>query len=80
VAAPDASLIHSDPKILSGKPVIKGTRLSVELILSKLAGDESVDDILETYPQLTRKSVLAAIEFAYRVIKMDLIRPQAFKD
>jgi uncharacterized protein (DUF433 family) len=80
VAAPDASLIHSDPKILSGKPVIKGTRLSVELILSKLAGDESVDDILETYPQLTRKSVLAAIDFAYRVIKMDLIRPQAFKD
>lgn len=68
-------LIHSDPAILMGKPVIKGTRITVELILEKLAAGETVDDILESYPHLTRKGVLAAIEYASRALKMDVVHP-----
>ena len=52
-------LIVSDPRILSGKPVVAGTRISVELILEKLAAGESVDQLLEAHPRLTRDAVQA---------------------
>ena len=47
-----------------GKPVIAGTRITVELILEKLASGETVDQILEAHPRLTREGVLAALQFA----------------
>ncbi len=56
------SLIESNPKIMFGSPVIKGTRLTVELILGKIAGGETVDAILASYPHLTREQVLACVE------------------
>jgi uncharacterized protein (DUF433 family) len=57
------SLIASDPNIMMGKPVIKGTRITVELILEKLGAGETVEEILEAHPRLTREGVLAALRF-----------------
>jgi uncharacterized protein (DUF433 family) len=50
-------LIQSDPSIMMGKPVIAGTRITVELILEKLAAGETIEQILEAHPRLTRKAV-----------------------
>lgn len=57
-------LISSDPAVMMGKPVVAGTRITVELILDKLAAGESVEDLLKAHPRLTREAVLAALEFA----------------
>lgn len=56
--------IMIDPAILVGKPVIKGTRLSVELIVELLAQGWSEDDILRNYPVLTREDILACLGYA----------------
>jgi uncharacterized protein (DUF433 family) len=56
--------IVMNPDILVGKPTIKGTRISVELILGWLGSDWSVEEILRQYPRLTREDVLAAVSFA----------------
>ncbi len=56
--------IVSDPSVMMGKPVIAGTRLTVELVLEKLAAGETVDQILEAHPRLTREAIQAAIAFA----------------
>ncbi len=56
--------IHSDFKIMMGKPVIVGTRIPVELILEKIAAGETFEQILEAHPRLTREAILAAIAFA----------------
>jgi uncharacterized protein (DUF433 family) len=60
----EESLIESNPKIMVGKPVIRGTRITVELILDKLTAGETVEQILEDYPHLTRQGIRAALEFA----------------
>jgi uncharacterized protein (DUF433 family) len=57
-------LIEADPGIMVGKPVIKGTRITVELILDKLAEGQTVEQILEDYPHLTREGVQAALRYA----------------
>jgi uncharacterized protein (DUF433 family) len=56
--------IHSDPEILLGKPVIRGTRLSVEFLLELLAAGWTEDQLLESYPQLTKDSIRAMYAFA----------------
>jgi uncharacterized protein (DUF433 family) len=56
--------IVCDPKIMMGKPTIAGTRITVELVLEKLAAGETVEQLLQSYPHLTRDSVLAALNFA----------------
>jgi uncharacterized protein (DUF433 family) len=60
--------ITYDPAILGGKPVIKGTRISVQFILELLAAKMSIDEILTEYPHLTREDVLAAINYAAKTI------------
>jgi len=55
-----APRIIADPGIMMGKPVIEGTRITVELILTRLAEGRSVDDILIEYPHLTRAQVATA--------------------
>jgi uncharacterized protein (DUF433 family) len=60
--------ITYDPAILGGKPVIKGTRISVQFILELLAAEMSIDEILTEYPHLTREDVLAAINYAAKTI------------
>ncbi|RLI54333.1 MAG: hypothetical protein DRP09_13405 [Candidatus Thorarchaeota archaeon] len=52
-----------------GKPVIVGTRVTVELILEKLAAGETIDQILEDFPQITRDGILAALAFASDALK-----------
>jgi uncharacterized protein (DUF433 family) len=60
----DSSSIITDPGILSGKPVIAGTRISVQLILEKLRDGWTIDDLLDDYPQLTREQIGAALDYA----------------
>jgi uncharacterized protein (DUF433 family) len=60
--------IESDPEILHGKPVIQGTRMSVEVILDNLAGGDTFDDLLEDYPFLKREDIAAAIEYAAHLL------------
>jgi uncharacterized protein (DUF433 family) len=69
------SLIVSDPAVLMGKPVIAGTRIAVELILEKLAAGETVEQLLDAHPRLTRPAVLAALDFAARALRADIIYP-----
>lgn len=56
--------IQSDPKILSGKPVVKGSRLSVDFLLELLANGWSEEQILDSYPTLTQDSLKAVFAFA----------------
>jgi uncharacterized protein (DUF433 family) len=57
-------LITSDPNVMLGKPVVTGTRLTVEMILRKLGAGESYEQLLESHPRLTREAILAAIRTA----------------
>ena len=61
--------IEVNPKVLMGKPVIKGTRISVELILEKLAAGETENDILLAHPHITREDIKAALAFAALSLK-----------
>lgn len=54
-----------------GKPVIKGTRITVELILEKLAEGESIENILSQHPHLTREKVSSAVRFALQTLRKD---------
>jgi len=60
----DRGIIQSDPSNMMGKPVIAGTRITIELILEKLAAGETVEQILEAHPRLTREAIQAALSFA----------------
>ena len=68
-------LIRSNPSIMMGKPVVAGTRVTVELILEKLAAGESVEQILDAHPRLTREGVLSALDFAARALRADIVYP-----
>ncbi len=63
-----AGHIVRDPSIMMGKPSIKGTRITVELIMRKLSSGYSIDDLLKSYPNLTRSQILAAFKYAAEVI------------
>ena len=69
--------IVSDPDILNGKPVVAGTRITVELILEKLAAGETIDQILEAHPRLTREAISAALDFAAKALRADVLYPVA---
>ncbi len=69
------TLIVSDPRVMMGKPVVAGTRITVELILEQLAADETIDQILEAHPRLTRQAVVAAIAFGAQAIRADVVYP-----
>ncbi|MCX7109829.1 MAG: DUF433 domain-containing protein [Candidatus Methylumidiphilus sp.] len=61
--------ITVDPAILVGKPIIKGTRISVELILDRVADGWTMEDILASYPHINREEVLAALSFAAEIFR-----------
>ena len=65
--------ITADPEIFGGKPIIRGMRISVELILSLLAQGESVEAILDDYPELERADIRACLAYAHAVIANDHI-------
>jgi uncharacterized protein (DUF433 family) len=65
--------IVSDPAILSGKPCIKGTRISVEFVLELIASGASRDDIEIAYPQLKSEDIEEALKYAAQTLSNELI-------
>ena len=62
---------------MMGKPVVVGTRITVELILDKLAAGESIEQILDAHPRLTREAIQAALSFAGAALRADVVYPVA---
>ncbi len=69
------NFIHSDPQVLLGKPVVKGTRLSVEFILGLYAEGWKEDQILENYPNLTKESLLAVFAYTRECMREEFLYP-----
>lgn len=67
--------IISDPDIMMGKPVIAGTRITVELILEKLAAGETPTQLLAAHPRLTQEGIQAALAYAAQTMRSDLVYP-----
>jgi uncharacterized protein (DUF433 family) len=63
--------ITTDPEILAGKPVIKGTRISVELIVGRLADGWSIEAVLESYPPIVHADILATLGYAAARLRED---------
>jgi len=64
-----------DPRVLRGKAVIKGTRIPVYLILELLAAGMGVEDILKEYPELKEEDIRAALEYASKLLKNEVVLP-----
>ena len=67
--------ITSDPTVMMGKPIIAGTRITVELILDKLAAGETFEQILAAHPRLTAEGIYAAIAFASENLRSEIVYP-----
>jgi len=71
----DHALIQSNPTIMMGKPVIAGTRITVESILTRLAAGETIEQLLLAHPRLTSEAIQAALAFAAAALRADVIYP-----
>lgn len=60
---------------MMGKPVIAGTRITVELILERLAAGETIEQILDAHPRPTREAIMAALAFAAEALRADVVYP-----
>ena len=67
--------IEVNHKVMLGKPVIKGTRITVELILEELSAGKSVEELLKSFPRLDRQGILAALAFAADALKGEKVYP-----
>jgi uncharacterized protein (DUF433 family) len=67
------NFIETNPKVMFGKPVIIGSRIPVDLILEKLSYGESIEQILNAYPSLTKESIYACLAFASESVKNEVI-------
>ena len=67
--------ISIDPAILAGKPIIRGTRIPVDLILEQLELGWSVDEVVAGYPRLEREDVLACIQYARMLVESEQVYP-----
>lgn len=67
-----------DPKIMVGKPIIKGTRITVELILRLLAQGMKEQEILENYPHLKKEDIRAVLEYAAQAVEENRVFPLVF--
>ena len=65
--------ISLNPEVMTGKPVIKGTRITVELILERLGNGWTIEQLLESYPHLSPESIRACLLFAVDSIKNEII-------
>ena len=72
---PNSDLIVSDPNVMMGKPVVRGTRITVELILEKLAAGQTEVQLLRAHPRLTHEAILAALGFAAEALRADVVYP-----
>jgi uncharacterized protein (DUF433 family) len=70
-----AGRIVVDPGVLAGKPVVRGTRISVEHVVDLMARGWSEDDVLEQYDQLTRADVRACLAYAGAVLRSETVYP-----
>jgi len=68
--------IDINPQVMLGKPVIRGTRITVEIILEQISAGSSTEEILAEYPRLTREDVLAAVAYAREILSTDEIIPR----
>ena len=68
-------MIVSDPRVMMGKPVIVGTRITVESIIEKLAAGETIKQILDAHPRLTEDGIRAALAFAANALRADVTYP-----
>ena len=64
-----------DPDILAGKPILRGTRISVELLLEILANGWTYEEIFENYPQICTADILAALQYAADLLKEEHVYP-----
>ena len=69
--------IESNPRVMMGKPVIAGTRITVENILERIGAGETVETLVAEHPRLTREAVLAAIRFGAQALRADVVYPFA---
>ncbi len=67
--------IALDPKVLVGKPVVRGTRLSVEFVVGLMASGWTETQILENYPGLTRDDIAACLRYAHRLLEQERVYP-----
>jgi uncharacterized protein (DUF433 family) len=67
--------ITSDPDVMMGKPVVEGTRITVESVLDELGAGRTIEQLLEAHPRLTREGVLAAVRFGAEVLRADVAYP-----
>lgn len=65
--------IAADPDVMLGKPIIKGTRITVETILRKMPEGMSIEELLEAYPSFTKEDILAALSYSADVISEEAI-------
>ncbi|MBI2175821.1 DUF433 domain-containing protein [Candidatus Woesearchaeota archaeon] len=65
-----------DPKVMAGKPVVKGTRIPVDAILQRIADGMTIDEILLDYPNITRDDIKAALEYSANVVRGEDIIPE----
>ena len=63
--------IVRDPRVMVGKPVVRGTRIPVELVLEQLAFNLDLDDLFGAYPELTREDVSACLRYAQRAVERE---------
>ena len=70
------SLITTDQKVMMGKPVIKGTRITVEHILEELSYGATIDELLEAHPRLTREAIQASLAYALDLLASHLHEKQ----
>lgn len=71
----DHPRITVDPKVLTGKPVVKGTRLSVEFIVGLLADAWTADEIIAQYPGITKEDITACLKYAQDVLSAERVYP-----
>ena len=71
----ETPMIVSDPAVMMGKPVVAGTRITVELILEKLAAGETLEQLLAAHPCLTPEAIRAALKFAAEALRADVVYP-----
>jgi len=67
--------ITVDPKVLAGKPIIKGTRIAVEFILDLLANGWTTEKILKNYPHLKKEDIIAVLKYAAEVFAEEKVYP-----
>ncbi len=67
--------ITIDPDVLAGKPVVRGTRIPVELVLKRLSEELDVDELLDAFPRLTRRDIQACVEYAQSLVEGEALYP-----